>query len=105
MDLRKAVRRTRQNRMQLKSGPQAAASGAGTQKLDQHYTLESSGYCGWGVQDGIGIPVWSHAEGLRQPWILPGRYFYLIIHGQTLNDECLDIMAERAFISVPPSSS
>ncbi|MBN7774003.1 metal-dependent hydrolase family protein [Clostridium aminobutyricum] len=100
-ELRKAVRR------RLREEPDAIkiwSTGGGIwrwdQKLDQHYTIEEI----QAVVDEcnmIGIPVWSHAEGYSGALDSVKAGVHLIIHGQTLNDECLDIMAEKGIYFCP----
>lgn len=100
-DLRKAVRR------RLRDNPDAIkiwSTGGGIwrwdQKLDQHYTLEEI----QAVVDEcnmVGIPVWSHAEGYGGALDSAKAGVHLIIHGQTLNDECLDIMSEKGIYFCP----
>ena len=100
-DLRKAVRR------RLRDNPDAIkiwSTGGGVwrwdQKLDQHYTLEEI----QAVVDEsnmVGIPVWSHAEGYGGALDSARAGVHLIIHGQALNDECLDIMSEKGIYFCP----
>lgn len=100
-ELRKAVRR------RLRENPDAIkiwSTGGGIwrwdQKLDQHYTFEEI----QAVVDEcnmVGIPVWSHAEGYGGALDSCKAGVHLIIHGQTLNDECLDIMAEKGIYFCP----
>lgn len=100
-DLRKAVRR------RLRDNPDAIkiwSTGGGIwrwdQKLDQHYTLEEIK----AVVDEcnmVHIPVWSHAEGYGGALDSAKAGVHLIIHGQTLNDECLDIMAAKGIYFCP----
>ena len=100
-DLRKAVRR------RLRDNPDAIkiwSTGGGIwrwdQKLDQHYTLEEI----QAVVDEcnmVHIPVWSHAEGYGGALDSAKAGVHLIIHGQTLNDECLDIMAAKGIYFCP----
>lgn len=100
-ELRKAVRR------RLRENPDAIkiwSTGGGIwrwdQKLDQHYTFEEI----QAVVDEcnmVGIPVWSHAEGYSGALDSVKAGVHLIIHGQTLNDECLDIMAEKGIYFCP----
>ena len=47
------------------------------------------------------IPVWSHAEGYGGALDSVKAGVHLIIHGQTLNDECLDIMAKKGIYFCP----
>ena len=100
-ELRKAVRR------KLRENPDAIkiwSTGGGIwrwdQKLDLHYTMEEI----QAVVDEcnmVGIPVWSHAEGYEGALASAKAGVHLIIHGQTLNDECLDIMAEKGIYFCP----
>lgn len=100
-ELRKAVRR------RLRESPDAIkiwSTGGGIwrwdKKLDAHYTLEEI----QAVVDEcrmVGIPVWSHAEGYEGALDSCIAGVHLIIHGQTLNDECLDIMAEKGIYFCP----
>ena len=100
-DLRKAVRR------RLRDNPDAIkiwSTGGGIwrwdQKLDQHYTFEEIKAV---VDEAnmVGIPVWSHAEGYGGALDSAKAGVHLIIHGQALNDECLDIMAEKGIYFCP----
>lgn len=100
-ELRKAIR------MRLRQGPDAIkiwSTGGGIwrwdQKLDQHYTFEEIKAV---VEECnmVGIPVWSHAEGYGGALDSAKAGVHLIIHGQTLNDECLDIMAEKNIYFCP----
>lgn len=100
-ELRKAVRR------RLRENPDAIkiwSTGGGVwrwdKKLDQHYTLEEI----QAVVDEcsmVGIPVWSHAEGYGGALDSAKAGVHLIIHGQALNDECLDIMAQKGIYFCP----
>lgn len=100
-ELRKAVRR------RLRENPDAIkiwSTGGGIwrwdQKLHQHYTFEEIK----AVVDEcnmVDIPVWSHAEGYGGALDSARAGVHLIIHGQTLNDECLDIMAEKQIYFCP----
>ena len=100
-DLRKAVRRRlRQNLDAIKIWSTGGGIWRWDQKLDQHYTLEEI----QAVVDEcrmVGIPVWSHAEGYGGALDSARAGVHLIIHGQTLNDECLDIMAEKGIYFCP----
>ena len=100
-DLRKAVRRRlRQNPDAIKIWSTGGGIWRWDQKLDQHYTLEEIQAV---VDEGsmVGIPVWSHAEGYGGALDSARAGVHLIIHGQTLNDECLDIMAEKGIYFCP----
>lgn len=100
-DLRKAVRRRlRQNPDAIKIWSTGGGIWRWDQKLDQHYTLEEI----QAVVDEcrmVGIPVWSHAEGYGGALDSARAGVHLIIHGPTLNDECLDIMAEKGIYFCP----
>ena len=100
-ELRKAIRR------RLRESPDAIkiwSTGGGIwrwdQKLDQHYTFEEIQAV---VEECkmVGIPVWSHAEGYSGALDSAKAGVHLIIHGQTLNDECLDIMAAKGIYFCP----
>lgn len=100
-NLRIAVRR------RLRENPDAIkiwSTGGGIwrwdKKLDQHYTLEEI----QAVVDEcnmVGIPVWSHAEGYGGALDSAKAGVHLIIHGQALNDECLEIMAKKGIYFCP----
>jgi imidazolonepropionase-like amidohydrolase len=100
-ELRKAVRK------RLREEPDAIkiwSTGGGIwrwdQKLDQHYTSEEI----QAVVDEcnmVGIPVWSHAEGYSGALDSVKAGVHLIIHGQTLNDECLEMMAAKGIYFCP----
>ena len=49
----------------------------------------------------VGIPVWAHAEGYEGALDSVKAGVHLIIHGQTLNDEALDIMAKKNIYFCP----
>lgn len=94
-DLRKAVRR------RLREGPDAIkiwSTGGGIWRLDAkadlHYTMEEI----QAVVDEanmVGLPVWSHAEGYEGALNSCKAGVSAIIHGQELNEECLEIMKEK----------
>ncbi len=100
-ELRKAVRaKLRENPDAIKIWSTGGGIWRWDQKLDQHYTLEEI----QAVVDEcnmVGIPVWSHAEGYGGALDSAKAGVHLIIHGQTLNDECLDIMAEKGIYFCP----
>ncbi|MDC7291030.1 amidohydrolase family protein [Blautia schinkii] len=98
-DLRKAVRR------RMRENPDAIkiwATGGGIWRwetaMDQHYTMEE-------VQAIVDecqmrhIPVWSHCFGSAENSVKAG--VDLIIHGQSLDDETLDLMAEKGIALCP----
>lgn len=100
-ELRKAVRkRLRENPDAIKIWSTGGGIWRWDQKLDQHYTFEEIK----AVVDEcnmVGIPVWSHAEGYGGALDSAKAGVHLIIHGKTLNDECLDIMAEKGIYFCP----
>ena len=98
-DLRKAVRR------RLRENPDAIkiwATGGGIWRwetaMDQHYTMEE-------VQAVVDeckmrhVPVWSHCFGSAANSVKAG--VDLIIHGQSLDDGTLDLMAEKGIALCP----
>lgn len=98
-DLRKAVRR------RLRESPDAIkiwATGGGIWRwetaMDQHYTMEE-------VQAVVDeckmrhVPVWSHCFGSAYNSVKAG--VDLIVHGQSLDDETLDMMAEKKVALCP----
>lgn len=98
-DLRKAVRR------RLRENPDAIkiwATGGGIWRwetaMDQHYTMEE-------VQAVVdeckmrNVPVWSHCFGSAANSVKAG--VDLIIHGQSLDDATLDLMAEKKIALCP----
>ncbi len=98
-DLRKAVRR------RLRENPDAIkiwATGGGIWRwetaMDQHYTMEEV----QAVVDECNmrhIPVWSHCFGSAYNSAKAG--VDMVIHGQSLDDETLDIMAEKSIAFCP----
>lgn len=98
-DLRKAVRR------RLRENPDAIkiwATGGGIWRwetaMDQHYTMEE-------VQAIVDecqmrhVPVWSHCFGSAYNSVKAG--VDLIVHGQSLDDATLDMMAEKGIALCP----
>ncbi|OKL50574.1 amidohydrolase [Boudabousia marimammalium] len=49
----------------------------------------------------INVPVWAHCEGYEGALSAAKAGVHLIIHGQTLNEDCLDIMAEKGIYFCP----
>nr|WP_042274519.1 amidohydrolase family protein [[Clostridium] dakarense] len=100
-ELRKAVRtRLREGPDAIKIWSTGGGIWSGDKKLDQHYTLEEI----QAVVDEcnmVHIPVWSHAEGYGGALDSAKAGVHLIIHGQTLNDECLNIMAKKNIYFCP----
>lgn len=100
-ELRKAIR------MRLREKPDAIkiwATGGGIWELDQkehtHYTWEEIQAA---VEESamVGLPVWSHAEGLEGALLSCQAGVWAIIHGQELDDRCLDLMAEKGIFFCP----
>ncbi len=98
-DLRKAVRR------RLRENPDAIkiwATGGGIWRwetaMDQHYTMEE-------IQAVVDeckmrhVPVWSHCFGSAYNSAVAG--VDLIVHGQSLDEATLDIMAEKGIALCP----
>ena len=52
-------------------------------------------------QDVYKRQVWAHCEGFGGALDCAKAGVHLIIHGQALNDECLDIMAEKGIYFCP----
>lgn len=100
-ELRKAVRK------RLRENPDAIkiwSTGGGIWKYDAkaytHYTLEEI----QAVVDEckmVEIPVWSHAEGYEGALFSVKAGVDVIIHGQELNEECLQIMKEKDITFCP----
>lgn len=100
-ELRRAIRkRLRENPDAIKIWSTGGGIWRWDQKLDQHYTFEEIQAV---VEECkmVGIPVWSHAEGYSGALDSAKAGVHLIIHGQTLNDECLDIMAKKGIYFCP----
>lgn len=100
-ELRKAVRR------KLREEPDAIkiwATGGGIwrydRKADSHYTMEEI----QAVADEcrmVGIPLWAHAEGYEGALNCVKAGVTAIIHGQELNEECLEIMKNNDITFCP----
>jgi imidazolonepropionase-like amidohydrolase len=100
-ELRKAIRK------RLRENPDAVkiwSTGGGIwrydAKADTHYTMEEI----QAVVDEcnmVGIPVWSHAEGYEGALNSCKAGVDSIIHGQELNEECLEIMKEKDITFCP----
>lgn len=94
-------------RMRLREKPDAIkiwATGGGIWELDQkehtHYTWEEI-LAAVEESNMVGLPVWSHAEGLEGALLSCKAGVWAIIHGQELDDQCLDIMAEKGIFFCP----
>ena len=100
-ELRKAIRR------RLRENPDAIkiwSTGGGIwrhdAKADSHYCMEEI----QAVADEckmVGIPVWSHAEGYDGALDSCKAGVSAIIHGEELNEECLEIMKEKDITFCP----
>lgn len=100
-ELRKAIRK------RLRENPDAVkiwSTGGGIWRYDakaaSHYTMEEI----QAVVDEcnmVGIPVWSHAEGYEGALNSVKAGVSSIIHGQELNEECLQIMKEKDITFCP----
>ncbi|MFT5873633.1 MAG: imidazolonepropionase-like amidohydrolase [Clostridium sp.] len=100
-ELRKAIRR------RLRENPDAIkiwSTGGGIwrhdAKADSHYCMEEI----QAVADEckmVGIPVWSHAEGYDGALNSCKAGVSAIIHGEELNEECLEIMKEKDITFCP----
>ena len=100
-ELRKAIRR------RLREDPDAIkiwSTGGGIwrhdAKADSHYCMEEI----QAVTDEckmVGIPVWSHAEGYDGALDSCRAGVSAIIHGEELNEECLEIMKEKDITFCP----
>lgn len=100
-ELRRAIRR------RIRENPDAIkiwATGGGIwrhdKKADSHYTPEEiravTEECAM-----VGLPVWAHAEGYQGALDACEAGVAVIIHGQELNDACLDIMKEKDITFCP----
>lgn len=100
-DLRKAVRR------RLREEPDAIkiwSTGGGVWRLD---AKADSHYCMEEIQavvdecNMVHLPVWSHAEGYQGALDSCKAGVSAIIHGQELNEECLELMKEKDITFCP----
>jgi len=100
-ELRKAIRRRiRENPDAIKIWSTGGGIWRYDAKADLHYTMEEI----QAVVDEssmIGLPVWSHAEGYVGALNSCKAGVSAIIHGQELNDECLEIMLEKDITFCP----
>ncbi|WP_027398825.1 metal-dependent hydrolase family protein [Anaerovorax odorimutans] len=100
-DLRKAVRkRIRENPDAIKIWSTGGGIWRLDAKADLHYTMEEIKAV---VEESsmVGLPVWSHAEGYEGALLSCKAGVSTIIHGQELNEECLDIMLEKDITFCP----
>lgn len=100
-DLRKAIRkRIRENPDAIKIWSTGGGIWRLDAKADSHYTMEEI----QAVVDEssmVGLPVWSHAEGYEGALNSCKAGVSVIIHGQELNEECLDIMLKKDITFCP----
>lgn len=100
-ELRKAIRkRIRENPDAIKIWSTGGGIWRHDAKADSHYTMEEI----QAVVDEsnmIGLPVWSHAEGYEGALNSCKAGVSAIIHGQELNEECLQIMKEKDITFCP----
>lgn len=99
--LRKAVRtRLREDVDAIKIWATGGGIWRHDDKLLQHYTDEEIQAV---VDEGnmVHVPVWAHCEGYEGALAAAKAGVHLIIHGQTLNEETLDIMAEKGIYFCP----
>ena len=100
-ELRKAIRRCiRENPDAIKIWSTGGGIWRHDAKADSHYTMEEI----QAVVDEssmIGLPVWSHAEGYEGALNSCKAGVSAIIHGQELNEECLQIMKEKDITFCP----
>lgn len=100
-NLRMAVRRRiRENPDAIKIWSTGGGIWRHDKKADTHYTMEEV----QAVVDEanmVGLPVWSHAEGFEGAVISCKAGVDAIIHGQELNEECLEIMKKKDITFCP----
>ncbi len=100
-ELRKAIRRRiRENPDAIKIWTTGGGIWRHDAKADSHYCMEEI----QAVVDEcnmIGLPVWSHAEGYDGALNSCKAGVSAIIHGQELNEECLEIMKEKDITFCP----
>lgn len=100
-ELRKAIRkRIRENPDAIKIWSTGGGVWRYDAKADQHYSMEEIQAV---VEECkmVGLPVWSHAEGYGGALDSCKAGVSAIIHGQELNDECLEIMLEKDITFCP----
>ena len=100
-ELRRAIRkRLRENPDAIKIWSTGGGIWRHDAKADSHYTMEE-------IQavveecNMVGLPVWSHAEGYEGALNSCKAGVSAIIHGQELNEECLEIMKEKDITFCP----
>ncbi|WP_346939177.1 amidohydrolase family protein [uncultured Clostridium sp.] len=94
-DLRKAIRK------RIRENPDAIKIWSTGGGIWRHDAKAASHYCMEEIQavvdecNMVGLPVWSHAEGYEGALNSCKAGVSAIIHGQELNEECLEIMNEK----------
>ncbi|WP_125154262.1 metal-dependent hydrolase family protein [Clostridium rectalis] len=100
-ELRKAIRRRiRENPDAIKIWSTGGGIWRHDAKADSHYCMEEI----QAVVDEcnmVGLPVWSHAEGYEGALNSCKAGVSAIIHGQELNEECLELMKEKDITFCP----
>lgn len=100
-ELRKAIRkRLRENPDAVKIWSTGGGIWRHDAKADSHYCMEEI----QAVVDEcnmVGLPVWSHAEGYEGALNSCKAGVSAIIHGEELNEECLEIMKEKDITFCP----
>lgn len=100
-ELRKAIRkRLRENPDAIKIWSTGGGIWRHDAKADSHYCMEEI----QAVVDEckmVGLPVWSHAEGYDGALDSCKAGVSAIIHGQELNEECLEIMKDKDITFCP----
>ncbi|MEG1930204.1 MAG: amidohydrolase family protein [Anaerovorax sp.] len=100
-ELRKDIRkRVRENPDAIKIWSTGGGIWEMDAKEDSHYTMEEIQAA---VDESamVGLPVWSHAEGYEGALNSCKAGVSAIIHGQELNEECLDMMLEKDITFCP----
>ncbi|MEG0830181.1 MAG: amidohydrolase family protein [Anaerovoracaceae bacterium] len=100
-ELRKAIRKAiRENPDAIKIWSTGGGIWRHDAKADSHYSMEEI----QAVVDEsnmVNLPVWSHAEGYEGALNSCKAGVSVIIHGQELNEECLQIMKEKDITFCP----
>lgn len=100
-ELRKAIRR------RVRENPDAIKIWSTGGGIWRHDAKAASHYCMEEIQavvdecNMVGLPVWSHAEGYEGALNSCKAGVSAIIHGQELNEECLEIMKEKDITFCP----
>lgn len=99
--LRSAIReRIRENPDAIKIWATGGGIWGLDRKEDTHYTYEEIAAA---VEEAgmVHLPVWSHAEGLEGARFSCQAGVWAIIHGQELDEDCLNWMAEKGIFFCP----